>query len=90
MKKIIIFGSQPLEKRNFYRYGFDIFVRENWEVIYCNLVYSNFENDNLENEKNNLEYFKNIKVYNISKLSELRKILDGVKDSFFADFLLIV
>ena len=60
------FWPQPLEKRNFYRYGFDIFVRENWEVIYCNLVYSNFENDNLENEKKMcLEYFKNIKVYNI-------------------------
>ena len=87
MKKIIIFGSQPLEKRNFYRYGFDIFVRENWEVIYCNLVYSNFEKDNLEDEKKiSLEHFNNIKVYNISKISELRKILDGIKDSFFADF----
>ena len=84
MKKIIIFGSQPLEKRNFYRYGFDIFNQENWEVIYCNLIFSKFENDNLEQQKKiNL---KNIKVFNISKISELQKILDGIKDSFYADF----
>ena len=45
LKKIIIFASQPLEKRNYYRFGLDIFSKENWQVIYCNLAFSTFKYD---------------------------------------------
>ena len=35
MKKIIFLASQPLEQRNFYRFGLDLFIKENWKIIYC-------------------------------------------------------
>lgn len=84
MKKIIIFASQPLEKRNYYRFGLDIFSKENWQVIYCNLAFSTFKYDTKKKKvKKNL---KNVKIFNISNIRQLSKILANIEGYYYADF----
>ena len=84
MKKIIIFASQPLEKRNYYRFGLDIFSKENWHVIYCNLAFSTFKYDTKKKEIK--KKFKNIKIFNISNIRQLSKILAKIEGFYYADF----
>lgn len=87
MKKIIIFGSQLLEKRNYYRYGFDIFIKKGWDITYCNLTLPNFEYDIVQKEKEiDIPNIENVKIFNVSNLKKLKQILDGVENYFYADF----
>lgn len=87
MKKIVFLTSQPLEQRNFYRFGLDIFIKQNWEIIYCHFNVTNNAIDILGNEKKvKPEDLKNIENYTISDFKELRKILSKIKNSYYADF----
>tara|TARA_E500000178_G_scaffold354401_2_gene423219 strand:- start:931 stop:2100 length:1170 start_codon:yes stop_codon:yes gene_type:complete len=89
LKKIVFLTSQPLEQRNFYRFGLDIFIKQNWEIIYCHFNETNYAIDILGNEKKvKPEDLKNIENYTISSFKELRKILSKIKNSYYADFTL--
>ena len=87
MKKIIFLTSQPLEERNFYRFGLDIFIKQNWKIIYCHFNVTNNAVNILENEKKiKPENLKNIENYTISSFKELRNILSKIENSYYADF----
>jgi len=87
LKKIIFLTSQPLEERNFYRFGLDIFIKQNWKIIYCHFNVTNNAVNILENEKKiKPENLKNIENYTISSFKELRNILSKIENSYYADF----
>ena len=87
MKKIIFLTSQPLEQRNFYRFGLDLFIKENWKIIYCYFNISNTKYDFLDEEKKvKTEDLKNIEIHNISNLKELNKVISKIEYSYYADF----
>jgi hypothetical protein len=87
LKKIIFLTSQPLEQRNFYRFGLDLFIKENWKIIYCYFNISNTKYDFLDEEKKvKTEDLKNIEIHNISNLKELNKVISKIEYSYYADF----
>ena len=87
MKKIIFLTSQPLEQRNFYRFGLDLFIKENWKIIYCYFNISNTKYDFLDEVKKvKTEDLKNIEIHNISNLKELNKVISKIEYSYYADF----
>ena len=78
--------SQPLEQRNFFRFGLDIFIKRKWEIIYCHFSITNNTINNLENKKINPKDLINIKNYTISSFKDLKKILSKIENSYYADF----
>ncbi|WP_157101747.1 hypothetical protein [Candidatus Pelagibacter sp. HIMB1321] len=87
MKKIVFLTSQPLDQRNFYRFGLDIFIKHNWNIIYCHFNVTNNSNKIFENKKKvKSKDLKKLKNYTISNFKELKNILNKIEHAYYADF----